>query len=180
MIDITRNRRSKIRTAEIEFKSIVKEAVVQLQRLEGAHKLEIKTVVEGYLPFFNDPDQLQMIFNNLISNAIKYKHSHEVKPLLQITATVDAEKVLISFQDNGIGIGESEIGKVFDMFYRVPGTQCEGSGLGLYVVKEITRKQKGRIFAESKTGVGSKFVIELPNKIDPDLVRKLSKLIQPS
>ncbi|HEX5001230.1 MAG TPA: HAMP domain-containing sensor histidine kinase [Bacteroidia bacterium] len=180
MIDITRNRRFKLRNAEVDFKNLVNESVRQLSRLEGAHRLEVKTLIEGLIPFYNDPDQLQVIFNNLISNAIKFQHAHEVKPKLEIVISIDASKAIISFHDNGIGIAKDEMGKVFDMFYRAQGTKADGSGLGLYIVKELTRKLKGRIYVESLPGQGSKFVIELPNKIDPDVVRKLSKLIQNS
>ena len=178
MIDITRNRRSKTKIAEVEFKTLVKNSMLQLSKLENAHRLEVTVVTEGQYPFYHDTAQLQAIFDNIISNSIKYQHPHELRPKLEITVEVTESKALMAFKDNGIGIPASELGKVFDMFYRVPGTKAEGSGLGLYIVKEITRKLKGRIYAESATGDGSKFVIELPNKIDPDLVRKLSRLIQ--
>jgi len=66
MIDITRNRRFKLRNAEVDFKNLVNESVRQQSRLEGAHRLEVKTLIEGLIPYYNDPDQLQVIFNNLI------------------------------------------------------------------------------------------------------------------
>ena len=180
MIDITKSRRARLKSAEIEFKSLTSEAMKQLVKIENSHKLHVTVLTEGVYPFYNDPEYMQVVFVNLISNAIKYQHSHELHPKLEITAEVDASKAVITFKDNGIGIPASELGKVFDMFYRVPGSKSEGSGLGLYIVKDITRKLKGKIYAESAVGEGTKFIIEIPNKIDPDLVRKITRLIEKS
>ena len=168
MIDITRRRRLKIVNSEIDFKAVVSESVNNLRNLENAHKVEVEISVEEYFPFFSDLRQVSILFNNIISNAIKYQHIHEQSPKLNINIVVDATKVVIVFKDNGVGIVKEDLSKVFDMFYRSKGVKVEGSGLGLYIVKEIVKKLKGRIFVDSEIGAGSQFVIELPNKIDPD------------
>jgi signal transduction histidine kinase len=180
MIDITRSTRFKVQISEIDFKSIINESVTNLRGLEGAHKLVVKTTIESYLPFYSDCRQLQVIFNNLISNAIKYQHAHEMHPELGIHIEVDSDKAVMTFKDNGVGISKENIGKVFDMFFRAPGIKADGSGLGLYIVKEIVRKLKGKILVASKENEGSGFQVELPNKIDPDLLRKVTKLVQNS
>ena len=180
MIDITRSTRFKVKISEIDFKSIISESLENLRGLEGAHKINLKTTIESYLPFFSDSQQLQVIFNNIISNAIKYQHVHEQNPALDIHIEVDSEKATMTFKDNGIGISKENLNKVFDMFFLSPGVKADGAGLGLYIVKEIVRKLKGRILVSSKVNEGSSFKVELPNKIDPDLLRKLTKMVQNS
>jgi signal transduction histidine kinase len=179
-MDITKTTRYKAVISEINFKSLIAEAAKSLQNHANAHRLEIKTTIESHLPFFNDKEQLQVIFNNIISNAIKFQHLHELNPCLNIHAEITGELITITFKDNGIGIPPQSLAKVFDMFYRIPGTKGDGAGLGLFMVKEIVKKLKGKIRIESKVGEGTSIMMELPNRIDVDLLRKFNKLIQNS
>lgn len=179
-MDAVKGTRFRAKISEIDFKSIIAHSLHQLRTLEGAHKLEVKTTIESYLPFYSDAKQLGIIFNNIISNAIKYRHIHEIHPTLTITIEVDPTKAVMTFKDNGIGIPGENLGKVFDMFFRSPDTRTDGSGLGLYIVKEIVRKLKGKISVSSALNEGSCFRLELPNRIDPDLLRKLNRLVQNS
>ena len=180
MSSALRSPRLKLKIAEIDFKKIISDAVVQLRNLDGAHKVEFKTTIEGYLPFFSDAEQLSIIFSALISNSIKYRHVHELHPTLHIQIEVEDTRARMVFHDNGTGIEKAYLSKVFDMFFRVPGTRADGAGLGLFIVKEITKKMKGKVKAESETGAGTKIILELPNLIDPDHLRKINKLIQNS
>jgi signal transduction histidine kinase len=81
---------------------------------------------------------------------------------MKINVTVDKEKAVINFEDNGIGIDQEYISRVFDMFFRAT-MQREGAGLGLYIVKETVDKLKGTIRIESEMGEGTRFFIEIPN-----------------
>jgi signal transduction histidine kinase len=175
-----RSPRLKLKVTETDFKKTVSDAVVKLRSLDGAHKVEIKTTIEGCLPFFSDSEQLEIIFSALISNAIKFRHAHEMHPALNIHIEVEDKNARITFSDNGIGIEKAYLSKVFDMFFRVPGTKADGAGLGLFMVKEIVKKMKGKVVAQSDNGTGTKIIMELPNLIDPDHLRKLNKLIQNS
>ncbi len=178
MIDITRSTRFKVQLSEIDFKTIINESLANLRNLEGAHKMAVKTTIENFLPFYSDQRQLLVIFNNIICNAIKFQHAHEMHPSLTIHIEVSSEKASMTFKDNGIGIHKENLSKVFDMFFRAPGVKPDGSGLGLYITKEIIRKLKGRLLVASEVNEGTVFTVELPNKIDPDLLRKLTRLIQ--
>ncbi|MBL0341562.1 MAG: HAMP domain-containing histidine kinase [Bacteroidetes bacterium] len=178
MINITRSGRLKVQNSEIDFKSVLNESLHNLRNLEGAHKLKVSFTIEGIIPYFNDQKQLLVLFNNIISNSIKFQHSHEMNPQMAIGIQVGATEALMSFKDNGIGIAKENLNKVFDMFFKTPGTKADGSGLGLYIVREVVKKLKGKVSVESKINEGSTFVIHLPNKIDPDLLRKFSKLVQ--
>jgi hypothetical protein len=177
---LIKSTRFKAVISEINFKGVISESLNNLRGLENAHRLEVKTTIESYLPFFSDKGQMAIIFNNIISNAIKFQHVHEAFPSLVIHIQVDGEKAVISFRDNGVGIPGDSLPKIFDMFYRMPGTKADGAGLGLFMVKDIIKKLKGKIRVVSSPGEGTEFTVELPNRIDPDMLRKLNKLIQNS
>lgn len=170
--------RLKLKIEEVSFKELVNHSMKHLRMVEGAHKLKVQTTIEGCLPFFGDHEQMQIIFNSLISNAIKYRHPHELNPTLIIHIEVDGATARMSFQDNGRGIAKPYRAKVFEMCFRIPGTREEGAGLGLYMAKEIVKKMKGKIRVCPDCETGTRLLMEIPNRIDPDYLRKLSKVIQ--
>ena len=108
---------------------------------------------------------ISLVFQNLISNALKYQPK-EKEHLTKITIRQKIEKnqSIISIQDNGIGMNEENLEKLFDPFVRFHSTRdYEGTGLGLSIVQKIIEKHNGNISVESKEGTGTKFVIKLPN-----------------
>mgnify|MGYP005838567343 CR=1 FL=1 len=111
-----------------------------------------------------DPVKIEQVLNNLISNAIKYSHKETT---VTVSAFSTGEHILISVQDEGQGIPENELHKVFTPFSKigVKGTDGEKStGLGLSIVKRIVTGHLGRIWVESKAGKGSTFSFTLPLK----------------
>ena len=82
-----------------------------------------------------------------------------------INANVENAQVKINIEDNGLGIAEEHKSKIFEMFYRAS-EKSQGSGLGLYIVKETLVKLKGSIQLDSNLGQGSRFTIRLPNQIN--------------
>lgn len=170
--------RLKLKIEEVSFKELVNHSLKHLRMLDGAHKIKVQTTIEGCLPFFGDREQMQIIFNSLISNAIKYRHPHELNPTLIIHVEVDGAMARMSFQDNGRGIAKPYRSKVFEMCFRIPGTREEGAGLGLYMARELVKKMKGKIRVCPDCETGTRILLEIPNRIDPDYLRKLSKVIQ--
>jgi signal transduction histidine kinase len=132
-----------------------------LSYLPGASQVELNTEVTG-VAFFNDPWRLGEIFRNLISNAIKYRKKDFDNPQINVQIHTTEQQCHIRFSDNGIGIAESELDKIFNMFYRAS-EQSEGSGIGLYIVKNAVEKLNGRISVSSSLGFGTTFEIWLPN-----------------
>ena len=84
------------------------------------------------------------------------------KSFLKINITVKKGHALINFSDNGIGIDNEHLDRIFEMFYRA-NDQKVGSGLGLYIVKESVERLGGRVEVESEAGIGTRFKIKLPN-----------------
>jgi two-component system phosphate regulon sensor histidine kinase PhoR len=111
-----------------------------------------------------DAFHLTHIFNNLLDNANKYSKEN---PVIRVEAWEQADNVLVSIQDQGIGLSKEAIKKIFDKFYRVPTGNVhdvKGFGLGLSYVKTMVEAHKGEIHVQSEPGKGSTFTINLPKK----------------
>jgi signal transduction histidine kinase len=107
------------------------------------------------------PFQMKQLFQNLISNAIKYRR-HDIHPIIQMNCTLpDKNEVQISVKDNGIGIDPKDQHKIFKLFQRLNSDQ-QGSGVGLAICKKIVEKHKGTLTVESLPLVGTTFYITLP------------------
>ena len=105
---------------------------------------------------------IRQILLNIISNAIKYTGENGEVSIKQY---IKSEKVFIEVKDNGIGIPEEDIERIFERFYRVDKARSRsvgGTGLGLAITKHMIKALNGNIKVESELGVGSKFIIELP------------------
>lgn len=126
---------------------------------------KITTSLEAEDPnIFVDEMHITNVIFNLMDNAVKYKRPDE-DLLLNVRTWNEPGKLLISIQDNGIGIKKENLKKIFDKFYRVHTGNLhdvKGFGLGLAYVKKIIQDHKGTIRAESELNVGTKFIIVLP------------------
>lgn len=106
--------------------------------------------------------KLRSIIYNLVSNAIKYK-SPERKPEIFIKTEREKDFIIISIKDNGLGIEASKQDAIFSKYFRVE-NKIEGSGIGLYLVKEIVNNSGGKIVLESQPGKGSEFKVYIKAK----------------
>lgn len=108
-----------------------------------------------------DPQKIHLVLQNLIDNALKYTPSRG-----RIEINLQAEKeLLFSIKDNGVGIPSSQREKIFSKFFRADNVvrmQTEGSGLGLFIVKNIIQAHGGRVWFESQEGIGTTFYFALP------------------
>jgi signal transduction histidine kinase len=130
--------------------------------MEGADKVQSIRNITVTAPFCSDYSRLLMVFNNIISNAVLYRDTRKEDSYLKIDIQVDAAKATLRFSDNGIGIPEEYVDKIFKMFFRA-NADSKGSGLGLYIVKGVLEKLEGTVSVQSKVGQGTTFVIEVPN-----------------
>jgi signal transduction histidine kinase len=134
-----------------------------LANLEGAIRENGAQIKFGCLPQLTIPEaQLLQLFQNLISNALKYRKPNEV-PEIEVSARQEDSIWVISVRDNGIGIDPAYHSKIFGLFKRLhTATQYPGTGLGLAICKKIVQRNQGRIWVESEPGVGSTFSFSLP------------------
>jgi signal transduction histidine kinase len=151
-------------TLRISFQPVRVEALLRDIALRASSrddnlKINLKLNAPG-LQIQADPTRLAQVFENLLSNARKYAPGSTILISLEI---VD-EMAKISVRDNGPGIPEEHLKNIFQRFYRVPGdnTSIRGTGLGLYIVRQIIHAHHGEINVESKVGEGTNFNIYLP------------------
>jgi len=121
--------------------------------------LEVKSVLFS-------KKNLRSIIYNLVSNAIKFRRGK--KPVVHIRTTTEGEFVVLSVQDNGIGIDKKDIDRIFEMYGRL-NHEIDGQGIGLYLTRKIVDASHGHIEVESAPGKGSKFTIYF--KAEPEPVR---------
>ncbi|HYF70150.1 MAG TPA: ATP-binding protein [Ohtaekwangia sp.] len=164
IIDYSRNARKELAIEKIDFSKLVQDNLERMEYMPGADLIAKEISIDDDYPFYSDAYRLSVIFNNLISNAFKYADPFKSNPFLKIEITTTSTYADIRFEDNGIGIQEEYIQKVFDMFFRAT-MQKEGAGLGLYIVKEATDKLNGTIDVKSVVGEGTRFLIRVKNHL---------------
>ncbi|MEJ7646007.1 MAG: PAS domain S-box protein [Chryseolinea sp.] len=160
----SKNLKIDVTVSRVDFASIIEETFNDLNYLEGAKGIRRQIKIEG-IDFHSDPWRIAEILRNLVSNAIKYRKLDQVTSEIAIKINVDHLRAEISFADNGIGIDEINLAKVFEMFYRAT-EQSDGSGIGLYIVRNAVEKLAGQISVASRVGQGTRFTILLPNRIN--------------
>lgn len=160
--DMLESARLQSRTLQFKFSPIRLDALVRdvATRVHTHHpQLKIDFQLETLPPVSGDGVRLSQVFENLFSNAIKYAPSAPIT----ITTRALGNKVQISFADEGEGIPEDYLPFLFERFYRVPGERTvTGTGLGLYICKQIVMAHHGKIWVESVLDKGTTFFIELP------------------
>jgi light-regulated signal transduction histidine kinase (bacteriophytochrome) len=129
-------------------------------RIEKEHG---EVITKGILPtVMADETHMRQLFQNLISNALKF-HAPGETPTVTVFSASDKEKFIIKISDNGIGIDDKYKTKVFSVFQRLNTKQAfEGTGIGLAVCKKIVDRYNGTIDIESELGTGTTFIITLP------------------
>ena len=138
----------------------VAKALANLQTSIEENNAEIE-YDENLPKVLGDPSQLSSLFQNLISNAIKFRSKQN--PKIRITAERQDDEWLFSVRDNGIGIDQKYWGKIFVIFQRLHGkSEYQGSGIGLAVCKRIVERHGGHIWVESEPRKGTTFSFTLP------------------
>jgi PAS domain S-box-containing protein len=160
----SKNLKMEVSVRKVDFTKIIEETFNDLNYLEGAKEIKRIIKVEG-IDFYSDPWRIAEILRNLISNAIKYRQLEQVAPEIGIKINIDHLRAEMVFADNGIGISEENLERIFEMFYRAT-EQSDGSGIGLYIVKNAIDKLGGQITVASRLGHGTRFAILLPNRIN--------------
>ncbi|MGH2507504.1 MAG: ATP-binding protein, partial [Ktedonobacteraceae bacterium] len=162
MLDVTRIRGNVLVLNKVEKVQIVPLVQRVIEPYKGQGREIILHANDGNLTGTYDPDRLEQVLTNLMSNAIKYSPAN--KPIVVTITPKDAE-VIISIRDEGIGISAEDQAHLFERFYRTEKARSdgvEGLGLGLYIAHEIIIQQGGRMWCESKKGQGSTFYFSLP------------------
>jgi signal transduction histidine kinase len=152
----------KIRLESVSIVELVNSLLEGFEKIAGDKQVTLISHGEvGLSAAQCDPDKVTQIFSNLIQNALKFTPPGGK---IQVELSIHEGTIRTCVADTGCGIPSSEIGKVFDKFYRGASTQTEGRGigLGLAIVKHLVELQRGTIWVESQPGHGSRFYFTLP------------------
>jgi signal transduction histidine kinase len=152
-------RKSEPLLAEIDLGELVGETIRLFRREVRDRRIDVLlTGADEPSPIWTDPDQLRQVLINLLSNAI-----HAVSDQGQITVRIEADAggASVSIDDDGPGIPREHLEKIFEPFFstKPPG---EGTGLGLFVTREIVEKLGGTVAVDSHVGQGSRFTVQIP------------------
>ena len=164
IIDYYKNSKSENESIDIEFNNLLEEVIENVKSGLGSADANIDCKINQQNKFIGDEFRVRIILSNLISNAIKFKKKNQSKAKITISIVSDLDKVNIKVRDEGMGILEDHIHKVFHMFFK-SNDEKTGSGMGLYIVKEALEKMDGTIEVKSKSGEGTEFNIEIPNQL---------------
>lgn len=165
LIHYSRNDRRELELATIDFTRLIEDAETNNRFINQSITDKVHMKVLNLLDsvVVSDSMRLSIILNNLISNSFKYHDAAKEKSYIQVTLNDTPTGGLhIEVSDNGIGIQEEYLPKIFDMFFRAS-DQSTGSGLGLYIVKNAVEKLKGHIEVESHFGNGTTVRVYLPD-----------------
>ncbi|HEX3049758.1 MAG TPA: GAF domain-containing protein [Aggregatilineaceae bacterium] len=149
-----------VRLAPVNPAEVCSAVMAEMEQVAANRGQQLVCEIADDLPVLRgDLVLLTRAISNLTSNALKYTPNGGVITLQ--TRVVD-DQIEFAVRDNGAGIPEESLPHLFDRFYRVPGTQAEGSGLGLSIVKSIVDKHNGHVLVSSTLGVGSTFKVRVP------------------
>ena len=159
----------------VEFDALVRECMdlararhhLQATDLEYRESLSPYSKNGAGASVLGDPEELRTAVSNLLDNAVKYSPDG-VRISVELAAP-DEDRLVLRVRDQGVGIPEQELKRIFKRFYRVTQrslSQAKGTGLGLFIVRSIARKHGGRVFAESDgAGKGTTVTFELPRRV---------------
>jgi len=161
ILDYSRNSRTEVETDSIDVDALITELFENIRLLKHTDiNLELNTTQK--ITYVCDKRRLSIVLNNILSNACKYADKDKARKYVKVEVLTSHDGCTFTIEDNGIGIKKERQDKVFNMFYR--GTETsDGSGLGLFIVKETLAKLKGTINLESEEGVGTRIVLKLPH-----------------
>lgn len=162
LLEVTWIKQGSLEYVELELKDLVSIVQRAIEHAPGYDTVEfIYDIPEGFL-LNSDAKLMSSVLQNLIFNAIKYHREEGEDKWVRVSASRTATTTSISVEDNGPGIPVEARDRLFDMFFRAS-LKSHGSGLGLYIVKNSIEKMHGNVRLKSQVGVGTEFIVELPN-----------------
>src|SRR5690606_35963180 len=162
MVNYARVNRGEITVGEIDLEQTVRAMIHELEYLDNFAAVKTRIRVNNEeIPFRNDHFLLKIIIGNVISNAYKY-YNPEAESYLHVVIDIGPASATLEFSDNGIGIRKEHQDKILDMFSGAT-DRAQGSGLGMYIVRQAIEKIDGTIALKSTYGSGTSIRITVPN-----------------
>lgn len=170
---------SKNKKTEVEKEAINLEAlfvdVLNDIRILNSSDVKLRLSKDINYKFIGDKLRIKNILSNVLTNACKYADFNKTERYIKVNISTSIDGCTFLVEDNGIGIKEQYLERIFDMFFRAT-EKSKGSGLGLFIVKELVSKLDGSIKIESEEGVGTKVIVKLPTFSNSDQKEKIIKI----
>jgi PAS domain S-box-containing protein len=163
IVNFSRNSRLNLDLSNISPIALISESIEHHRFAPNANKLDVKLEISEDIAFTSDANRLNVVINNLVSNAIRYMDLRKTTNQLVISVRLEGAKVYFVFRDNGLGIEHSYQDQIFDLFFRAH-ENSNGTGIGLYLVKETVEKLGGEIIVNSVPGAFTEFSFYIANQ----------------
>ncbi|QNL23054.1 PAS domain-containing sensor histidine kinase [Hyphobacterium sp. CCMP332] len=150
IVDITKNEKLELKFEDCKLYDLFDTILEELGHKESINKIRIENRIDKKFIIKSDKNRLKTLFKNIIANSIKYRDEKK-ESYIHISSSLNKHKIIVEIEDNGLGIKKKYLPKLTGMFYRAH-PEKSGSGLGLYIVKEILTKLKGELELESEYG----------------------------
>jgi len=159
LLDVCRLNTAAVNIGPIDMNDMMAEvaASIEYQTASAGAKVEVGRLQDC----LGDPSQINRVFTNLLTNALKFLSSSR-PGRIRIRSRSRGNQSVYCIEDNGIGIAPEHLEKIFEIFYQLEPERKRGEGIGLAIVKRIIDRHNGKVWAESRVGQGSKFFVALP------------------
>ena len=162
ILEYSRNARLEVKLETFNIEEMVGEIFADL-KYTNPDNVDFSMNIQGSPVLKSDKSRLNTVLKNIIGNSVKYKKSNSNDCFVTFSLKQLEKSIEIKVSDNGEGISSKSLPKIFEMFYRGTSTSI-GTGLGLYITKEILNKLNGTIFVTSELGLGTTITINIPNE----------------
>lgn len=167
--DITnyaQNKSRHVNVEKIDLRSDIQDIVDSLRFQPAPHGIDVRMSFYEECDLFNDRTRLGIVLKNLLSNSFRYVDHDKERNFIDVSVSITSTQLMVSVYDNGVGIEERHLSRIFDLFYRA-NEASTGTGIGLFLVKETIRMLGGAISVESEKDGWTKFVFAVPNLAKP-------------
>lgn len=168
LIAYSRSSKSQISVEKVSIIAAVMSVLNELQFAEQSDGIEFEYDLNEPDVIFTDQFRFRVIVSNIIANAIRYRDHQKEKNYISIKSQKDDDYLVLKIIDNGIGIPNEDLERIFEMFYRSSNSKVDGSGIGLYLVNENVHRLGGKIQITSKLKVGTEVELRIPLKLHID------------
>ncbi len=156
------NSKKEIQLERVRGEAVINGVLDQFQPSLDEQQIKVKTVIHQSSPWVTDVKRVNLVLHSMVSNAISFQDPEKNEKKIVIRLNVAKSKSLLEVSDNGIGIPRTRQTKIFDLFYRAH-EHSQGSGLGLFLVKNIIAKMGAKVVVKSLEKIGTSFKITTPN-----------------
>ncbi|MCU0418661.1 MAG: ATP-binding protein [Cyclobacteriaceae bacterium] len=161
ILRLSRSKQSNVQWTRVSLDHLIDEVVADVKFAKNAPDIRLIYERSPDHVFVADFALMKTVFGNLFSNAVKYHRIPQEDPYIKVTYQENPGAVMLTVEDNGQGIREENLDRIFDMFYRAS-TTSDGTGLGLYIVKEALNKMHATVAVRSQADTGTTFTITVP------------------